>query len=46
MAIGRKLNRTLKSFIERQQLFFAATAGAAGRVNLSPKGMDTLQDSR
>ncbi len=49
MAIGRKLNRTLKAFIERQRLFFVATAGAEGRVNLSPKGMDTLRildDSR
>lgn len=43
MAIGKKLNRTLRAFIERQQLFFVATAGAAGRVNLSPKGMDTLR---
>lgn len=30
-------------FIERQDLFFVATAAAEGRVNLSPKGMDTLR---
>jgi len=30
-------------FIEQQHLFFVATAGAKGRVNVSPKGMDTLR---
>ncbi len=30
-------------FIERQQLFFVATAAPEGRVNMSPKGMDTLR---
>ncbi len=30
-------------FIKRQKLFFVATAAADGRVNLSPKGMDTLR---
>ncbi|MEL6196521.1 MAG: pyridoxamine 5'-phosphate oxidase family protein [Pseudomonadota bacterium] len=43
MAIGRKLNPTLRAFIERQPLFFVATAGREGRVNLSPKGLDTLR---
>ena len=43
MAIGSKLNTTLRHFIERQPLFFVATAGTNGRVNVSPKGMDTLQ---
>lgn len=43
MATGRKLNRTLKAFIARQPLFFVATAGREGRVNVSPKGMDTLR---
>lgn len=42
MPTARKLNRTLRSFIERQKLFFVATAARDGRVNLSPKGMDTL----
>jgi Pyridoxamine 5'-phosphate oxidase len=34
----------LKGFIERQQLFFVATAPlAGGHVNLSPKGMDSFR---
>ncbi len=43
MAIGQKLNRTLCGFIERQPLFFVATAASQGRVNLSPKGLKTLK---
>lgn len=43
MAIGTKLNGTLRGFIERQPMFFVATAGPEGRVNLSPKGADTLR---
>jgi hypothetical protein len=43
MGTGTKLNASLKSFITRQHLFFVATAGQTGRVNLSPKGMDTLR---
>jgi len=42
MPTSPKLNPTLRSFIERQHLFFVATAARDGRVNLSPKGMDTL----
>ena len=30
-------------FIERQPVFFVATAAAGGRVNLSPKGMDAFR---
>ncbi len=30
-------------FIRRQKLFFVATAAPEGRVNLSPKGMDSLR---
>jgi hypothetical protein len=30
-------------FIVRQQMFFTASAAATGRVNLSPKGMDTFR---
>lgn len=29
-------------FINQQSLFFVATAGAEGRINLSPKGLDSL----
>ncbi len=43
MATFNKLNSTLTKFIENQPLFFVATAGREGRVNLSPKGMDTLK---
>ncbi len=32
----------LKEFIGRQKIFFVATATERGRVNLSPKGMDSL----
>ena len=43
MATGEKLNATLRKFIQTQQLFFVATAAPEGRVNLSPKGMDSLR---
>lgn len=43
MPLGTKLNGTLRSFIERQPLFFVATAARDGRVNVSPKGMQTLR---
>jgi hypothetical protein len=33
----------LKQFIAEQKLFFVATAAADGRVNVSPKGMDSLR---
>ncbi len=33
----------LRDFITAQKLFFVATAAPQGRVNLSPKGMDTLR---
>jgi hypothetical protein len=34
---------TLQEFIAKQKLFFVATAAADGRVNISPKGMDSLR---
>ncbi len=33
----------LKDFIHDQHLFFVATAAPEGRVNVSPKGMDSLR---
>jgi len=30
-------------FIKQQHIFFVATAGAEGRVNNSPKGMDSFR---
>ncbi len=32
-----------RTFIENQQLFFVATAARDGRVNVSPKGLDSLR---
>ncbi|MBT8253216.1 MAG: pyridoxamine 5'-phosphate oxidase family protein, partial [Bacteroidia bacterium] len=32
-----------RDFIEQQKMFFVGTAAETGRVNLSPKGMDTLR---
>ncbi len=32
-----------RAFIERQRIFFVATAPPRGRVNISPKGMATLR---
>ena len=43
MPLGPKLNGTLRAFIERQKIFFVATAAPDGRVNLSPKGADSLR---
>lgn len=43
MQTFRKLNRRQIAFIEQQKMFFVATAAADGRVNLSPKGADTLR---
>ena len=33
----------LREFIEAQQMFFVATAARGGRVNVSPKGLDSLR---
>ena len=38
-----ELSQDLIQFIWSQSIFFVATAPAAGRVNLSPKGMDSLR---
>jgi len=42
-----KLYETLEpkliEFIESQKIFFVGTAGTEGRVNVSPKGMDSLR---
>ncbi len=38
-----RLDDRLTDFIKRQRLFFVGTAAAEGRVNISPKGMDTLR---
>jgi hypothetical protein len=41
--VTQKLNRSFRAFIEKQKLFFVATAAREGRVNLSPKGLDSLK---
>lgn len=38
-----EISGKLKEFIENQKIFFVATATADGRINLSPKGMDSLR---
>ena len=38
----KQLTDDLADFIQRQKLFFVGTAADDGRVNVSPKGMDTL----
>jgi hypothetical protein len=38
-----KLDDQLCEFIDRQQIFFTASAPTEGRINLSPKGMDTFR---
>lgn len=37
------LDDRLRSFIEAQHIFFVGTAATRGRVNVSPKGMDSLR---
>jgi hypothetical protein len=37
-----ELNKSLIDFIGKQKIFFVATAGIGGRVNVSPKGMDSF----
>ncbi len=38
-----ELSDELIKFIEQQQIFFTASAPPEGRINLSPKGMDTFR---
>ncbi|MCA9406309.1 MAG: pyridoxamine 5'-phosphate oxidase family protein [Candidatus Omnitrophica bacterium] len=38
-----EISEKLKQFIEEQKIFFVGTAAADGRVNVSPKGMDSLR---
>jgi len=38
-----KLNRSFRAFSAKQPLFFVATSAPEGRVNLSPKGLDSLK---
>ena len=38
-----EISEKLKHFIEDQKIYFVGTAAADGRVNISPKGMDSLR---
>jgi len=38
-----EIKDSLREFIGQQQIFFVGTAAADGRVNVSPKGMDSLR---
>jgi len=38
-----ELTARLTAFIERQPMYFVATAARDGRVNVSPKGLDSLR---
>ena len=38
-----EITEPLRAFIGRQRMFFVATAATDGRVNLSPKGQDSLR---
>ncbi len=37
------LNEAMKAFIEQQKIYFVGTAPEEGRINVSPKGLDTLR---
>lgn len=44
--MGKQLDHItpeLKEFIEQQKLFFVGTAASEGRVNVSPKGTDSIR---
>ena len=41
--IYKKITSRLQKFIEAQKIFFVATAPTSGRINLSPKGMDSFR---
>lgn len=43
MAKFESIDEKHRQFIVKQQMFFVSTAAAEGRVNLAPKGMDSLR---
>ncbi len=43
MGKSAQIDDVHREFIENQHIFFVATAAKEGRVNLSPKGMNTLR---
>ena len=43
MAFLERLNNDLIKFIEQQQMYFVATAAQTGRINVSPKGLESFR---
>jgi hypothetical protein len=43
MAVFAEIEGHLQSFIEHQKIFFVGTAAPGGRVNIAPKGIETLR---
>lgn len=43
MAQFKEISPAIQNFIANQKLFFIATAASEGRVNVSPKGLDTFK---
>jgi len=43
MAKFTQIDDVHREFIEKQHIFFVATAAREGKVNVAPKGMDTLK---
>jgi hypothetical protein len=41
--IYTELDQTLRAFIGEQKIFFNASAPSSGRINMSPKGLDTFR---
>ncbi len=41
--IRTEITKELQEFIKNQHMFFVGTAASEGRVNISPKGMDTFR---
>lgn len=39
----KELNEKLREFIENQKIFYVGTTAPEGRINLSPKDMDSLR---
>ena len=38
-----QISTSIKNFIEAQKMFFVGTADVDGRINVSPKGLDTIK---
>lgn len=43
MQVFKVISAEHRAFIERQHVFFVATAASKSHINLSPKGLDTLR---